>query len=69
MEEKKTELDGMVVPEKVYQPDVVVTTWFKTWALQCGSCRKDFVKFSFFRKPRCPYCKTINRPQFHVLPY
>ena len=59
-------LDGMVAPAEIYQPTLVVTTLFKTWALKCGKCGKDFVKFSLFRKPRCPYCRTVNRPQFYL---
>lgn len=52
-----------VIPERIYNaPQGVVTLWFKTWALQCGKCGKDFVKFALFGKPKCPYCGTKNDP-------
>lgn len=57
-------VDGKVEPKVVYQPNLVVTTWFKTWAIQCGNCEKDFVRFAIFGKPRCPFCKVVNAPKF-----
>lgn len=57
-------IDGKVLPKTVYAPNVVVTTWFKWWAIQCGKCGKDFHRFALFGKPRCPYCGTKNAPQF-----
>jgi hypothetical protein len=42
---------NIVVPKHIYHPNGVITTWFKVWALCCGFCGKDFVRFSFFGKP------------------
>ena len=57
-------VNGMVSPAKIYQPRVCTTTWFKKWAIKCGYCDKNFVRFAVFGKPRCPYCRTINAPDF-----
>ncbi len=53
----------MVTPKSIYDPPQGIwTLWFKKWALQCGKCEKDFVKFAFFGKPKCPYCHAKNDP-------
>ena len=61
-----TIIDGKVLPKHVYHPNNVVTTWFKTWGIQCGKCSKDFHRFALFGRPVCPYCGTKNAPQFYV---
>ena len=53
-------VDGKVKPKHVWQPDLCITTWGKTWAFQCGRCEKEAVVFALFGKPRCPFCRTIN---------
>ena len=58
-------IDGKVLPRQVYYPRILVTTWFKTWGIQCGRCGKDFHRFALFGKPACPYCGTKNAPQFY----
>lgn len=63
--EKTFSLDGKVLPSEVYYPRIVITTWLKSWGLKCGKCSKDFSRFAFFGKPRCPFCGTRNAPQFH----
>lgn len=60
-------VDGKVEPLIAYQPRFFVTPWFKVWALKCGACEKDFYKFSFFGKPRCPYCNIVNIPQLFTV--
>lgn len=64
----------IVQPAEVYQPSgLVLTPWFKRWALKCGYCGKDW---HFFRivspvllPVRCPYCRTRNRPIFNTVGY
>jgi uncharacterized CHY-type Zn-finger protein len=55
--------NSAVLPKVIYNaPQGVVTLWLKTWALNCGKCEKDFVKFAWFARPKCPYCGTKNNP-------
>lgn len=58
---------GLVNPKHVYRPTCVVTMLCQTWALQCGKCEKDFVRFSLIGEPRCPYCGTKNAPNFQSM--
>lgn len=58
---------GRVEPKVVYQPHLVITTWFKTWAIKCGSCDRDVVTFAFFGKPRCPFCRIVNVPNMVIV--
>lgn len=57
-----------VKPTHVYQPQLCITPMCKTFALICGACNMVFVKFSFTGKPRCPFCKTINTPEWEPRP-
>jgi rRNA maturation endonuclease Nob1 len=57
------EMDGKALPTKLYYPTIVTISWFRTWGLRCGRCDKDFHRFAFFGKPRCPYCGVKNSPQ------
>ena len=59
-------IDGVVKPRVLYWPLTIQTRWMKTWGLKCGWCGKDFHRFSWFGRPRCPYCGTPNAPQFHT---
>lgn len=59
-------VDGVVNAAKVYRPNLVQSTWFQHWAMQCGKCRRDFHRFAWFGKPRCPWCETVNSPNFSV---
>lgn len=64
---------GVGEPAKVYQPRLVSSLWFKTWAIQCGGCGKDFVKFRVVNPMIlplvCPYCHRKNRPNFCIVGY
>lgn len=53
-------VNGLVNAAEVYYPTFVTTTWFKTWSLKCGYCKRKFVRFTFFGKPRCHHCGTRN---------
>jgi hypothetical protein len=60
-----TKIRGCVVPHHIYQPEQVQMVAFpRTWAFQCGECDKDVVQFSFTGKPRCPFCRTVNLPEY-----
>ena len=59
-----TVINGLVNAGEVYHPNFVLTTWFKTWALACGKCGKDFARFTLFGKPKCPYCGQRNHLNF-----
>ena len=59
-------IDGKILPAALYHPNVVMSIWFVHWGLQCGRCKRDFHRFAFFGKPKCPYCGTRNAPQFDV---
>lgn len=65
VDQSPTIIDGKVVPDEIYAPPGLIhSTWFKTWALKCGKCHRDFWRFSFFGRPRCPYCHQVNKPQY-----
>lgn len=57
-------IDNTVRPKEVYRPDMITTRLLKTWAMQCGKCSKDFVRFAIFGRPKCPYCGVKNAPHF-----
>lgn len=66
-------VNGLCEPAEVYQPDGVVTLCFKEFAVQCGGCGRDFVRFRIIPPNRlmpltCPYCRAKNLPQFMVGP-
>lgn len=59
MSDKK--VNGLVNVGEVYNPQMVtLTTWFRTWAIKCGNCDRDFARFTLFGRPKCPYCETRN---------
>lgn len=57
-----------VRPAQLYRPRIVVTTWFRTWALKCGACRRNFHRFALFGKPCCPWCGVRNVPLMEIGP-
>lgn len=60
-------VNGVVNAAYVHFPKIVSTVWFKHWGLQCGACKKDFARFAFFGKPKCPFCGVRNSPNFESL--
>ena len=60
-------IDGKILPAALFHPRIVSMTWLKHWGLQCGRCKRDFHRFAFFGKPKCPYCGTRNVPQFDCI--
>jgi hypothetical protein len=53
-----------VKPEKIYSPDSCLLTWFHLFGLKCGNCERDFQRWAWFGKPRCPYCGVRNVPEY-----
>lgn len=69
---RSCKIRGCVSPAAIHQPEqlpFLPVAFPRTWAITCGCCNRDIVVFSWNGKPKCPFCRTVNLPEFSDVGY